>query len=342
MRTVDLRSDTVTLPTEAMFEAIRTADLGDDVYGEDPTVNRLEDLAARKVGKDAALFVTSGTQANLVALLSQTTPGDEVIMEANAHIYWNEAGGMAIIGGLLPRLVQGRRGILDPLDVEAAVRSSNIHYPTTSLVCIENTHNSAGGTYWTPEQIAALHSVTETRQLHLYMDGARLFNAAVAQDLPATELTRHVDSLMFCLSKSLSAPVGSIIAGTAAFVQKARKWRKLLGGGMRQAGVLAAPGIVALETMVDRLKEDHAHARVLAEGLAQLDGITLDLTTVQTNIIRFDVSRLGTTARAFIDQLRSHGIKAGGRGSRIRLVTHRMISRDDVSYVLDVVQRVWG
>jgi threonine aldolase len=342
MRIVDLRSDTVTLPTEEMLEAIRHADLGDDVHGEDPTVNRLEDLAARKVGKEAALFVTSGTQANLVALLSQTKSGDEVIMEADAHIYWNEAGGMAIIGGLLPRLVRGHRGILDPHDVEMAIRSPDIHYPTTNLVCIENTHNSAGGTYWTPKQIAAIHSVTESRQLRLYMDGARLFNAAVAQDLPVTELTRHVDSLMFCLSKSLSAPVGSIIAGTAAFIQNARKWRKILGGGMRQVGVLAAPGIVALGTMIDRLKEDHAHARILAEGLTELDGVSLDLETVQTNIIRFDISGLGITARDFIDQLRSHGIKAGGRGSRIRLVTHRMINRDDVSYVLDVVQRLWG
>jgi threonine aldolase len=232
--------------------------------------------------------------------------------------------------------------VLDPTDVEAAIRSSNIHYPTTSLVCIENTHNSAGGTCWTPEQIAAVHSVAENHQLHLYMDGARLFNAAVAQALPATALTRHVDSLMFCLSKSLSAPIGSIIAGTAEFIQTARKWRKILGGGMRQAGVLAASGIVALETMVDRLKEDHVHARILAEGLAELDGISLDLETVQTNIVRFDISGLGLTAREFIDQLRVHGIKAGGRGSRIRLVTHRMISRDDVSYVLDTAQRLWA
>ncbi|MCW3986287.1 MAG: aminotransferase class I/II-fold pyridoxal phosphate-dependent enzyme, partial [Candidatus Bathyarchaeota archaeon] len=310
MEFIDLRSDTVTLPTDEMLEAIKAAELGDDVFREDSTVNKLEIMAAKKMGKEAALLVASGTQANLVSLLGNTKRGNLVILEAESHIYWYEVGGLSAIAGLLPWPVRGDLGILDPKDIEAAMRPKNIHFPEMALICIENTHNRYGGTITTPDQIKAVSKVAKAFGLKLYMDGARIFNAAVALKVDVKDFTRHVDNLMFCLSKGLSCPIGSIVVGTDEFIEKARKNRKILGGGMRQAGIIAAPGIVALEKMIDRLEEDHKNARALAEGLAQINGISIELENVQTNIVHFDVSELPVTSEQFASKLRENGVLA--------------------------------
>ena len=260
---IDLRSDTVTLPTEEMLEAIKHANLGDDVYSEDPTVNKLQKIAAEKMGKDAALLVPSGTQANLISLMSNCNRGELVLLEAESHIYWYEVGGVAAIAGLLPWPIKAAKGALEPQQIESALRPENIHYPVPALVCVENTHNRYGGTVVSPKQLETISSVAKRHSLKVYMDGARIFNAAVALNLDVKEFTKHVDNLMFCLSKGLSCPVGSIIVGNRDFIDRARKTRKLLGGGMRQAGIIAAPGIIALENMIDRLKIDHNNARLL-------------------------------------------------------------------------------
>jgi len=341
MRLVDLRSDTVTLPTEEMLEAIRTAELGDDVYGEDPTVNRLEELAAKKMGKEAALLTTSGTQANLISVMSQTKRGDEVVLEADAHLYYYEVGAFSALGGLVPRLVAGHMGVMTPQDIEAALRPPNIHFPPTSLICIENTHNRAGGTVWSPFQIKALYDFAKTRGLNVHMDGARIFNAAVAQNVDVREFTRYVDTLMFCLSKGLSAPVGSLTVGSRELVDRARRYRKMLGGGMRQAGIIAAPGIIAIEKMVDRLKDDHENAKLLARGLSKIDGISLDLDRVQTNIVLYNISGLRITASEWTARMRDLGVRAGAQeAGRARMVTHRGIEKEDIEYALEVAEKV--
>jgi threonine aldolase len=340
MRVVDLRSDTVTLPTEEMLEAIRTAELGDDVYGEDPTVNRLEELAARKMGKEAALLTTSGTQANLVSVMSQTKRGDEVILEADAHLYYYEVGAFSALGGLVPRLVRGHMGVMTPQDIEGVLRPPNIHFPPTTLICVENTHNRAGGAMWSPSQTKAVFDFAKSRGLRVHMDGARIFNAAVAQDLDVRDFTRYVDTLMFCLSKGLSAPIGSLAVGDREFIGRARRHRKMLGGGMRQAGVIAAPGIIAIEKMVDRLKDDHTNAKLLARGLAEIQGIILDPSHVQTNIVLYDVSGLGVAAKEWLAKLSEYGVKAGAQeGGRVRMVTHRGIEKDDIEYTLTVAEK---
>jgi threonine aldolase len=340
MRVVDLRSDTVTLPTAEMLEAMKAAPLGDDVYREDPTVNRLEELAAKKMGKEAALLTTSGTQANLVSVLSQTKRGEEVILEAEAHMYYYEAGAFSAFGGLIPRLVKGERGVLTPQHIEPNLRPPNIHFPPTSLICIENTHNRAGGTIWTPLQTKAVFDLAHNKGLKVHMDGARIFNAAVAQNIDVRELTQFVDSMMFCLSKGLSAPIGSLAVGDRQFIDNARRYRKMLGGGMRQAGVIAAAGIIAIEKMVDRLRDDHANAQMLAKGLASAEGISVDLSQVQTNIVVCDVAGLGITGEKWIAKLNELGVKAGAlEGSRVRLVTHRGIEKEDIEYALSVVEK---
>ncbi len=338
---IDLRSDTVTIPTDEMLEAIRHAELGDDVFGEDPTVNRLEKMAADKMGKEAALLVTSGTQANLVSLMSNTKRGDAVILEAESHVFYYEVGGLSAIGGLVPVTVRGNMGVMDPRDVEAAIRPKDIHLPETTLIAIENTHNRAGGTVVKPEQIRAIGDVAKSHGLKLYMDGARIFNAAVALRTDVKNLTRPVDNLMFCLSKGLSCPVGSLVVGDHDFIEKARRIRKMLGGGMRQAGIIAAPGIVALEKMIDRLEEDHRNARLLAEGLSEVEGIKISLENVQTNMVKFDVSGLGVTAGEFVELLGKWGVLSlPFSESDIRMVTHRGIGKDDVYEALEVIRRV--
>ncbi|MEM3403115.1 MAG: GntG family PLP-dependent aldolase [Nitrososphaeria archaeon] len=338
---IDLRSDTVTLPTEEMLEAIKHAKLGDDVFGEDPTVNELESLAAQKMGKDAALLVTSGTQANLVSLVSNTKRGDGVILEAESHVFYYEVGGLSAIGGLVPITIKGNMGVLDPKDIEAAIRPKDIHFPETTVVAIENTHNRAGGTITTPDQIRAISEVAKARGLKLYMDGARIFNAAVALKTDVKNFTKHVDNMMFCLSKGLSCPVGSIVVGDHQFVERARRVRKMLGGGMRQAGIIAAPGIIALEKMVDRLEEDHRNARLLAEGLAKVNGIKVDMRIVQTNIVKFDVSDLGVTSGTFVFMLSKRGVLSLPFSERdIRMVTHRGIEKEHIEKALAVIEDI--
>ncbi|MFQ5532494.1 MAG: threonine aldolase family protein, partial [Candidatus Methylomirabilales bacterium] len=286
---VDLRSDTVTTPTEAMREAMRTAAVGDDVYGEDPTVNRLEALAAQALGKEAALFVPSGTMANQLALLTNAKRGQEAIVEEESHIYSLEVGGPAFLAGIMTRTLRGRDGILDPQEIRQAIRAESLYTPGTGVVCLESPTNRGGGTIYPLEMLREIYVMAKGASVAVHLDGARIFNAAVATGIPVAEFARWTDSVMFCVSKSLAAPIGSLLAGNRDFIYQARRFRRLLGGGMRQAGVIAAAGIVAIETMVDRLREDHDNARLLADGLAQIEGIEIDLKRVQTNIVIFTV-----------------------------------------------------
>ena len=340
MRVIDLRSDTVTQPTEAMRKAMAEAETGDDVMGEDPTINRLEQMAAGMLGKEAGLFTASGTMSNLIAALTHCSRGDEVIMGSEGHMFWNEVGGAATLAGVQIRLVPNDdQGKLDPADVEGAIRPrSNIHFPPTSLVCLENTHNRCNGGVLTPEDTKAVADVAHAHGVAVHLDGARIFNAAVALETPAKELVKDVDDVSFCLSKGLSAPVGSVICGSEEFIGKARKWRKMLGGGMRQAGVLAAAGIVALETMVDRLAEDQAHARQLAEGLANIPGIDVDPGRFQSNIVFVDVDPSLGSVPEFMGMLSQEGVKVSYPGDRrFRMVTHRHITGEDVEIAIDRV-----
>ena len=320
-----------------------TAEVGDDVLGEDPTVNRLEEMAAEMLGKEAALFTSSGTMSNLIATLAHCTRGDEVIMGSEAHMFWNEVGGSAALAGVQTRLVPNDdRGMLDPTDVAAAIRPrGNLHFPSTALVCLENTHNRCNGGVLTPEDSKAVADVAHDNGAAVHLDGARIFNAAVSLEMPTRELVKDVDDVCFCLSKGLSAPVGSILCGSQEFIDSARKWRKMVGGGMRQAGVLAAAGVVALETMIDRLADDHARARRLAEGLAQVPGITVDPQHVQTNIVFVEVGASLGPAAEFMGKLSTEGVQVsypGGR--RVRMVTHRHIDDRDVDTAIDSVSRV--
>jgi threonine aldolase len=316
------------------------AEVGDDVWEEDPTMRRLEALAAERLGKEAALFVTSGTQGNLVSVLAQTRPGQEVVLDAHAHIFNAEVASAAVIGGVQMRPTVTERGFLTPAQVREALRPANIHIPPTGLVCIENTHNRHGGTCCTPEEIAAVAAVAHEAGVPVHLDGARIFNAAVASGRPARDFARDVDSVTFCVSKGLAAPVGSLVCGSADLVARARRVRKMLGGGMRQAGIVAAAGIVALERMVDRLAEDHRHARVLAEGLAKLPRISIDLATVQTNIVILRVDRPGgveeLVAGCAAHKVKLHGMSA----THIRCVTHKDVDADDVARALDAFKEI--
>jgi len=338
---IDLRSDTVTLPTDEMREAMNNAEVGDDVYQEDPTINRLEELAAKKLGKEAALFVPSGTMGNLIAVLTHCQRGDEVILEMDSHIYYYEVGGMSAVAGVIPRLIAGDKGILDPQDIKRALREENLHYPKTTLICVENTHNRAGGTIIPPEIIEEICQLGHERNIQVHLDGARIFNAAVALNIEPALLTKNVDSVMFCLSKGLSAPVGSILAGSKEFIQRARKNRKMLGGGMRQAGILAAAGIIALEKMVDRLKEDHKNARILGEGLADIGGIKVDLETIQTNMACFDLQESSMDTFQFLPKLAEYNILGSPRPpTKVRLVTHYGIIEDDIYATIRAIKEI--
>lgn len=343
MRTIDLRSDTVTLPTPEMRRAIADAALGDDVYGEDPTINRLEALAAERTGKEAALLVASGTMGNLCALLSHCARGQEALIGDESHIYHYEAGGPSVLGGVALHPVHTDPSGELPLQALAdAVRDPlDEHEAITRLICLENTHNRCGGVVLSPQYMAAVRALARERGLLVHLDGARLFNAAVALGLDARELTRHVDSVQFCLSKGLAAPVGSILAGEASFIARARRVRKLVGGGMRQAGIIAAAGIIALEQMVERLAEDHANARTLAEGLATFPQIDIDLKTVQSDIVIFRLRDGGPhlTVDSFARALGERGLLVGpiGRGY-IRAVTHYGIGEGDIEEALEIVR----
>lgn len=338
---LDFRSDTVTEPTEEMREAMRAARVGDDGREGDPTVRELEEYSAQLLGKEAGLFVISGTMGNLVSILAHTVPGQEVILERDAHIYWSEVGGVAGVAGLVVNRIPGTDGVLAPSDVEAAIRPLRLHAPVTGLICLENSHNTAGGTVWTPAQMAAVKAVAARRGVPVHLDGARLFNAAVALGVPAKELAAHADSVTFCLSKGLSAPVGSVIVGSRAFIEVARKKRQMLGGTTRQGGVIAAAGLVALRTMIDRLAEDHRHARLLAEKLSSIPGVEVPVHTVQTNIVRTKVSGLGVPAAAVAEQLARHNVHVlAQQGDTLRWLTHRHVTAADVEEAAGVMAKV--
>ena len=338
MKPIDLRSDTVTHPTEAMRSAMAGAVVGDDVFGEDPTLNDLEALAAEKTGKQAAVFVPSGTMGNLISVLAHCARGDEVILGDRSHIFLNEVAGISALGGIHPHIIPNNDDGTLPLDVmEKAVRHSDIHYPPTHLICLENTHNYCQGAPLTPEYMQEVAGFTEKHSLKIHLDGARIFNAAVALNIEVSLLVRHVDSVMFCLSKGLSAPVGSLVCGTEEFIWKARKLRKMVGGGMRQAGHLAAAGRVALENQIERLKIDHQLARELANGLASITGFELNLQQVKTNIIFFQLNHPKVGPEELLSHLESEEIKILMIEPGIfRAVLHREISQDQIVKVLEV------
>jgi threonine aldolase len=342
---IDLRSDTVTKPTPAMREAMYQAEVGDDVYGEDPTVNRLEEMAAERLGKEAALFVASGTMGNLVALLTHCGRGDEAIIGHRSHTFLFEQGGMAALGGITPRTVPNQPGgTLRLEDIEGAIRGDNPHFPRTRLICLESTHNMCNGTPLTLDYTAQVAQLARDHGLGLHLDGARVFNAAVALDTEVKNVVGEVDSVMFCLSKGLCAPVGSMLCGDAAFIAEARRARKVVGGGMRQAGVLAAAGIVALEQMTERLAEDHARARRLADGLAEIPGIGVApvVDDRRTNILYFHLMEdVAKSETAFQEALAERGILIMSRGNRqFRAVTHYWISDEDIGKTLEAMQQV--
>ncbi len=340
MRVIDLRSDTVTLPNTQMREAISRADLGDDVFGEDPAVNRLEEMAAERMGKEAALLVVSGTMGNLVCLLTHCRRGEEVILGDMSHTFLYEAGGISALGGIHPHTIPNQpNGTMLIEDIQAAIRTDNVHFPRTRLICLENTHNRCGGAALTPEYTDSVAELARKHGLLVHLDGARIFNAAVALGVDVKELTRSVDSLSFCLSKGLSAPVGSVVCGSKDFIAEARRTRKVVGGGMRQAGIIAAAGIYAMQHMVDRLAEDHRNARRLAEGIARIEGLSIDPTAVQTDIVYFDVVAEGFTASELVGRLQDRGVRVLGIGPRrLRAVTHYGISSDDIDAAIEALQ----
>ena len=340
---IDLRSDTVTLPSPAMREAIAKAELGDDVMGEDPTVNRLQECAAEKVGKEAALLVSSGTMGNLVALLAHCSRGQEVILGDECHIFNYEAGGASALGGIAYHTVPtGRLGELDIADLDHALHPPDVHYAPPGIICLENTHNRCGGTILKPDYLQSVRAVADKACIPVHLDGSRIFNAAVALGCDVRELTRAVDTVQFCLSKGLSAPIGSLVCGSKRFVERARHYRKMVGGGMRQAGIIAAAGIVALNEMVERLAEDHATAQRLAEGLAAIPKVSIDLETVQTNLVIFRVSSPHENGSSFAEVLAQAGVKIGDiGGGRLRAVTHYGISHEDIDEALRIIRETW-
>lgn len=341
MRIVDLRSDTVTKPTPRMLEAMTKAEVGDDGLGEDPTVNRLEEMAAEKMGKEAGLFCASGTMANLVAIMTHTKPGDGVICDENAHIHKLTMGGTTAVAGVsLYTLKADPNGKLSLKEIEDTINLDQ-RYPRSKLLVVENTNNLAGGTVLNPEEAGALASLVRRYGLKLHLDGARIFNAAIALGVEAKRLTRDCDTVMFCLSKGLGCPIGSVLAGPRDFVKEARRFRKMLGGVMRQVGVVAACGIVALQEMIDRLREDHQKARRLAEGLDRIRKGLVRLETVQTNIVCFESSGSEMGCRELVSRLARKGVLAIHlEGTHGRMVTHKDVTTGDIDYALEVIEGV--
>jgi len=337
---IDVRSDTVTKPTEAMRKAAYEAEVGDDVYKEDPTVNRLEEKAAEILGKEAALFVTSGVQGNQIAVLTHCRPGNEIILEENSHLFFYEGGAISAFAGVQPRTIRGLKGAMDPTDVEMAIRGDDIHFPETGLICIENTHNRAGGAIIPLENMKAIYEVAKKYHVPVHLDGARLFNTVVATGIPASEYAQYTDTVQICLSKGLGAPVGSIIAGPREFIERARKWRKRLGGGLRQSGIIAAPALIALTNMVDRLSEDHGKAKYLAEGISKIEGFNVE-NDVETNIIVVGTKEAGLTSDQLVEKLKEKEILAVGFGPySVRFVTHYDVSMNDMDHVIQALNEI--
>ncbi len=338
---VDLRSDTVTRPTEAMREAIAAAEVGDDVLGDDPTVLDLERATAEILGKDAAVYMPSGTMTNQVALRAHTEPGDEVLLADNAHMYYYEGGAPAALSGVMPRLLPSVRGQFTAADVRDALRPANVHFPRTRLLCVENTSNRGGGSVWPLARLAEVRDAASEAGLATHLDGARIWNAAVAGGVPEREIAGQFDSVSVCFSKGLGAPVGSCLAGAAAFVERARRFRKMFGGGMRQAGIIAAGALHALRHHRERLAEDHANAGALADGLAELPGVELDPATVETNIVIFRVTAV--PAAELVERLAAAGVLVLATGpDSIRAVTNLTVSAEGIARALAAAGRALG
>ena len=340
---IDLRSDTVTQPTDGMRKAMAAAVVGDDVFGEDPSVNRLQERMADLLGKEEALFVASGTMGNLVSILTHTRPGDEVILEAQSHPFHYEFAGAAAFGGVQFFPVSGKHGILDADDIAPAIRSDDGHHSPTRLICLENTHNRGGGKVYPLEKIEGIRALADQRRLVMHLDGARLFNASVATGINPEAYCAPFDSVSVCLSKGLGCPVGSVIAGPAGWIKEARRFRKRLGGGMRQAGILAAAGLYALDHHIDRLAEDHWRARKLADTISQLPLFEFTPSSVETNIIVVPIHDPGVTPEGVVEQLKSEGVLAVPFGPReIRLVTHLGINDKDITRTIEVFEKLFG
>jgi len=339
---IDLRSDTVTKPTDEMRKAMFEAEVGDDVYREDPTVRKLEELAAEMLGKEAALLVTSGTQGNQVAVITHGKPGDEVILEADSHIFYYEGGAVSALAGVQTRIIPGENGQMSIDSIRNAIRDDeDIHQPHTAMIGLENTHNRAGGVILPVQYMKEVYEVARQRKVPVHLDGARLFNAAVGLGINVKEFTQYVDTVQVCFSKGLSAPMGSIVAGSKEWIDQARRWRKRLGGGMRQAGLMAAPAIVALTKMIDRLEEDHHRAKVLAKGVNEIQGMNVILENVQTNIVLINVKETGMTANQILEELKREKIFGSAFGEYlIRLTTHRHITDEDITGTIDALYKI--
>ena len=340
---IDLRSDTVTKPTPAMRKAMAEAEVGDDVFGEDPTVNALQEKVAKILGKEASIFVPSGTMGNQLAIKSHTQPGDEVIIEATSHPYNFEGGASAVLSAVQFYCLKGVRGILDASQFEEAIRPDDHHFPVTKLICLENTHNRGGGTIYPIQKIAEISRLARAKGLVVHLDGARLWNASVASGIKPQEYAQWTDSVSVCLSKGLGAPIGSLVAGSKTFIDRVHRFRKMFGGGMRQAGIIAAAGIYALDHHIDRLKEDHQNAKRLALGLREIKGISIEPEKVETNIVIFDIAEMGMTAAQVRDEMKRKGVLIHPFGKTlIRLVTHLDVSKDDMEVALKVFRKVLG
>ena len=340
MDAIDLRSDTVTQPTKEMRRAMVAAPLGDDVFGDDPTVNKLEEVAASRLGKEASVFLPNGTMGNLIGIAVNARLGEELIADADSHVFLYEGAGAAAVAGVQVRPLATEAGIMSPEQIDAAIRPrDDVHVPLSAALCIEDTHNVHGGIVWPLDALRAASAVAHANGLRVHLDGARLFNASVAMGVDIAELAATADTVTFCISKGLGCPAGSLFCGTSESVEQARRWRKRLGGGMRQTGVLAAAGLVALDSMVDRLAEDHANARTLAEGLAELPGVTCDLSRVQTNLVYFEVTSMSPAE--FEHGCRKRGLLGEATGPRrVRFVTHIGISAADIQAALRICEEV--
>ena len=338
---IDLRSDTVTKPTSAMRKAMAGAEVGDDVFGEDPTVNALQRKVAKILGKEASIFVPSGTMANQLAIKSHTQPGDEVIIEATSHPYNFEGGASAALSGIQFYCLKGIRGILDASQIEETIRPDDHHFPVTRLICLENTHNRGGGAIYPVEKIAEISRLAKSKSLLLHLDGARLWNASVATGIKPHKYAQWADSVSVCLSKGLGAPIGSLVAGTKTFIDRVHRFRKMFGGGMRQVGILAAAGIYALDHHIERLKEDHQNAKRLALGLKEIKGVAIDPEHVETNIVIFDIAETGMTATQVRDEMKKKGVLIHSLGkTQIRLVTHLDVSSENIEVALKAFKKV--